>query len=69
MTARVWVDQGNTDCPALGLCWCGVRFLRLDRAGAWSALASHEADQHPGVQLARPAARTLRRRQLQKTGR
>ena len=51
----VLVDQGSPDCVALGLCWCGARYLQTTRRGALARLADHEARAHIGNRHARDA--------------
>ena len=58
----VKIDQGAPTSPALGLCWCGARFLHTDRLGAHERLALHEVRSHPEVRSAREALRQYRRR-------
>ena len=70
MTARkgIRVDQGDSGCPALGLCWCGARFLHTTRAGALGRLAWHEELAHPDVSYARDALSTDKRRRRKRQG-
>lgn len=64
MNTKTRIDQGAPNAPALGLCWCGARFLRATRHAALTALATHEADHHPDLGNARENLRKYTRRNV-----
>ena len=66
MSHGVKIDQGDPECPALGLCWCGARFLRATRAAAYDALVTHEQRGHPGERVAAKARWSWRLRASRK---